>query len=142
MGNLSTKKKIQMFVKRCLWKVFCFSRWSTISLFSVCRSLIHWKNRSLWYCFKATYLSRYKNLVLDRALRHYGFPWHVLQFGVFSAPLFPVFGLNKEIYRVNLRIQPECEKIRLKKYRIQTLFAWCVFLWKKIVIKLVTNQAN
>ena len=31
-------------------------------------------------------------------------------FGVFLVRIFPVFGLNTEIYRVNLRIQSECGK--------------------------------
>ena len=33
----------------------------------------------------------------------------------FSGPYFPAFGLNMEIYGVNLRIQSECRKIRTKK---------------------------
>ena len=35
--------------------------------------------------------------------------------GVFSGPYFPIFGLNTEIYRVNLRIQSEYRKIRIRK---------------------------
>ena len=37
------------------------------------------------------------------------------KYGVFSGPFFPVFGLNTEIYGVNLRIQSECRKIRTRK---------------------------
>ena len=33
----------------------------------------------------------------------------------FSDSYFPAFGLNTEIYRVNLRIQFECGKIRTRK---------------------------
>ena len=33
----------------------------------------------------------------------------------FSGPDFPAFGLNTEIYRVNLRIQSKCEKMRTRK---------------------------
>ena len=33
----------------------------------------------------------------------------------FSGPHFPTFGLNTEIYFVNLRIQTECGKIRTRK---------------------------
>ena len=33
----------------------------------------------------------------------------------FSGPYFPAFGLNTEIYRVTLRIQSECAKIRTRK---------------------------
>ena len=31
--------------------------------------------------------------------------WKVSKYGVFSDPYFPVFGLNTEIYGVNLHIQ-------------------------------------
>ena len=33
----------------------------------------------------------------------------------FSGPYFPAFGLNTEIYSVNLRIQPECRKTLTRK---------------------------
>ena len=33
--------------------------------------------------------------------------WKVFKYGVISGPCFPVFGRTTEIYRVNLRIQPE-----------------------------------
>ena len=33
----------------------------------------------------------------------------------FSGPYFPLFGLNKEIYGVNIRIQSECGKILTRK---------------------------
>ena len=36
------------------------------------------------------------------------------KYGVNSGPYFPEFGLNKEIYGVNLRIQPEYRKIRTR----------------------------
>ena len=36
-------------------------------------------------------------------------------YGVFSGPYFPVFGLNTEIYGVNLCIQSEYRKIRTRK---------------------------
>ena len=39
----------------------------------------------------------------------------VSKYGVFSGPYFPVFGLNTEIYSVNLRIQSEYPKIRIRK---------------------------
>ena len=41
--------------------------------------------------------------------------WKVSKYGVFSGLYFPVFGLNTEIYRVNLRIQFEYGKIRTRK---------------------------
>ena len=34
--------------------------------------------------------------------------------GVISGPCFPAFGLNMETYSVNLRIQSEYRKIRIK----------------------------
>ena len=37
------------------------------------------------------------------------------EYGVFSGPYFPVFWLNGEISRVNLRIQSKYEKIRTRK---------------------------
>ena len=36
------------------------------------------------------------------------------KYGVISGPCFPVFGLNTEIYEVNLRIQSEYRKIRTR----------------------------
>ena len=36
-------------------------------------------------------------------------------FGVFSGLYFPAFGMNKEIYKVNLRIQSECGKMHTRK---------------------------
>ena len=36
------------------------------------------------------------------------------KYGAISGPYFPVFGLNAEIYGVNLRIQSECRKIRTR----------------------------
>ena len=37
------------------------------------------------------------------------------KYGVFSGPYFPVFGLNTDIYSVNLRIQSKYRKIRTRK---------------------------
>ena len=41
--------------------------------------------------------------------------WKVSKYGVFSGLHFPVFRLNTEIYRLNLRIQSEHRKIRARK---------------------------
>ena len=41
--------------------------------------------------------------------------WKVSKHGVFSGPYFLAFGMNMEIYCVNLRIQSEYRKIRTKK---------------------------
>ena len=35
----------------------------------------------------------------------------MFKYGIISGPYFPVFGLNTEIYVINLRIQLECRKI-------------------------------
>ena len=37
------------------------------------------------------------------------------KYGVFSGPYFPVFGLNTEIYFVNLQIRSECRKRGTRK---------------------------
>ena len=39
----------------------------------------------------------------------------VYKYGVFSGPYFPLFGLNTEIYGVNLRIKYEYRKMRTRK---------------------------
>ena len=41
--------------------------------------------------------------------------WKVSKYGVFSGLYFPIFGLNTEIYSVNLRIQSKYRKIRTRK---------------------------
>ena len=40
----------------------------------------------------------------------------------YSAPYFPSFGLNTEIYSVSLRIHPECGKIRTRITPIKDIF--------------------
>ena len=54
--------------------------------------------------------------------------WKVFKYGVFSGPYFPVFGLNTEIYSINLRIQPEYTKIRTRKKSIFGHFLRSVLL--------------
>ena len=44
------------------------------------------------------------------------------KYGVFSGPYFPVFGLNTEIYGVNLRIHSEYRKIRTRKNSVFKYF--------------------
>ena len=44
--------------------------------------------------------------------------WKVSKYGIFFDPYFPVFGLNTEIYSVNLRIQSKYRKIRTRKYSV------------------------
>ena len=61
------------------------------------------------------------------------------KYGLFSGPYFRVFGLNTKIYRVNLRIQSEYRKIRIRKNSVfghfsgsgnnsnQILFSYCFY---------------
>ena len=42
--------------------------------------------------------------------------------GCFSCPYLPLFGLNTDIYRVNLRIQYIFRKIQIKKLQIRIFF--------------------
>ena len=44
--------------------------------------------------------------------------WKVSIYGVISGPYFPVFGLNTEIYSVNLRIQSEYRKMQTRNNSI------------------------
>ena len=44
----------------------------------------------------------------------------------FSGPYFPVFGLNTDIYPVNLHMQSEWGKMRTRKLRIWTIFTQCL----------------
>ena len=41
--------------------------------------------------------------------------WKLSKYGFFSGQYFPVLGLNKEIYGLNLRIQSEYKKMRARK---------------------------
>ena len=49
---------------------------------------------------------------------------------VISGPYFPVFGLNTEIYGVNLRIQSEYRKIRTRNSTVFGLISRSVFVLK------------
>ena len=48
--------------------------------------------------------------------------WKVSKIGRFPGPYFPVFGLNTEIYSLNLRIQPEYRKKNSRKTRKNSVF--------------------
>ena len=50
------------------------------------------------------------------------------EYGVFFGPYFPAFGLNTEVYSVNLRIQSKCEKIRTRKNSVFGQFSRSVLL--------------
>ena len=49
----------------------------------------------------------------------------VWKYGVFSGPYFPVFGLNTEIFVVNLRIQSEYRKIWIRNNSVVRNFSRC-----------------
>ena len=49
--------------------------------------------------------------------------WKVFKYRVFSGPYFPVFGLNTEIYGVNLRIQSKYRKMRTRKNSVLRHFS-------------------
>ena len=53
--------------------------------------------------------------------------WKVSKYGVFSGPYFLAFGLNTEIYGINLRIQSECEKILNRKTSVFRHFLRSVY---------------
>ena len=48
----------------------------------------------------------------------------VSKYGVLAGPYFPVFGLNMDIYGVNLRIQSECKKIQTRKNSVFGHFSY------------------
>ena len=53
--------------------------------------------------------------------------WKVSKYGVFSGLYFLAFGLNTEIYGINLRIQSECEKILNRKTSVFRHFLRSVY---------------
>ena len=64
--------------------------------------------------------------------------WRVSKYGVISGSYFPVFGLNTEVYEINLRIQSEWRKIRVRNNSAFGHFSrsgWDSFFWH-------TTQAN
>ena len=78
--------------------------------------------------------------------------WKVSKYGVISGPYFPVFGLNADIYFVNLCIQSEYRKIRTRNnsvfghfsHSISILFwkkLWCKWL-QKVCMLLVKIESN
>ena len=74
----------------------------------------------------------------------------------FSGPHFPAFGLNSEIYRVNLRIQSKCRKMRtrktpntdtfytakipskLVKFSVNVIYAYLTYIFNVIYINVIT----
>ena len=91
-----------------------------ITVLEICQTLIYSKSSSLTESNSLTLciLVFKLNSVWSIASWLYSNPsttWKVSKYGVFSGPYFPAFGLNTEIYSVNLSIQSECGKIRTRK---------------------------
>ena len=59
--------------------------------------------------------------------------WKGSKYKVFSGPHFPVFGLNTDIYRVNLCIESEYRKIRTRKNSVYGHFSCSVYNQKKSI---------
>ena len=69
--------------------------------------------------------------------------WKVSKYGVIFGPYFPVFGLNTEIYRVNLRIQSEYRKIRTRNNSVFGHFSHSGGFVKSITnVHAVENWSN
>ena len=69
--------------------------------------------------------------------------WKVSTYGVFSGPYFPIFGLNTEIYSVNLRIQSAYRKICTRKNSVFGHFSRSVryfgVTWSKNMLEQALN---
>ena len=64
------------------------------------------------------------------------------KYGVISGPCFPVFGLNKEIYGVNLRIQSEYRKIRTRNNSVFRHFSRSVIVNVMQFTYIINNLLN
>ena len=58
----------------------------------------------------------------------------------FSGPYFPAFRLNTYIYKVNLRIQSECGKMRTRKAQNTDTFHVVSFFQKALVVWIVFSK--
>ena len=82
--------------------------------------------------------------------------WKVSKYGVISGPYFPVFGLNTEIYGLNLRVQSEYRKIRTRNNSgsghfsrsvcihrmVDSVFIWKNILWEnKTIFSYILHSA-
>ena len=68
----------------------------------------YWKNNQY---YNVCFTSRFHWLKFIISARKIVTAWKLSKYRVIRGPYFPVFGLNTEIYGVNLRIQSECRKI-------------------------------
>ena len=64
----------------------------------------------------------------------------VSKYGLFSGSYFPVFGLNMEIYSVNLRIQSKYGKIRSRKNSAFRLFSRSIEEVLSLKTGLISNR--
>ena len=66
------------------------------------------------------------------------------KYGVFSGPQFPVFGLNTDIYFVNIRIQSEFGKIRTRENSVFGHFSRRAIFTKSSIIDVwqISNRAS
>ena len=64
----------------------------------------------------------------------------VSKYGVISGPYFPVFGLNTEIYFVNLNIQSEYRKMRTRNNSVSRS-EWYKTIWVP-VFKIIWEKSN
>ena len=89
-----------------VWEMtFCSPRALTGNSFKRLNEICDVISNCAWKCGRARIMKLTKTTTA----------WKVLKYGVFSGPYFSVFGLNTEIYRVNLRIQFKYRKIRTRK---------------------------
>ena len=66
----------------------------------------------------------------------------MFKYGVFSGPHFPVFGLNTEIYGVNIRIQTEYREIRTRKSSVFGHFSRSVIVFGATSFKVKLVPSN
>ena len=66
--------------------------------------------------------------------------WKVSKYGVFSGPYYPLFGLNTEIYSVNLRIQSKCRKYGAEKTPYLDTFHAVVVYKTKLLLAIVEDH--
>ena len=79
-----------LFLSKYFFYDFFFAVFSNNSFLEKKLSSIKWSCQLNWWC------SCYNAEILSRTV------WEVPKYGVFSGPCFPAFGLNTEIYGVNL----------------------------------------
>ena len=88
-------------------------------------TLPYWQGKHFW-----AYISNFEQYVLFRLINYMSIitAWKVSKYGVITGPYFLVFGLNTEIYRVNLRIQSGYRKIRTRKNSVFGHFSLSIII--------------